>query len=45
MAPPLLIPDPENATIEELKKAIPSLFARLKSDRVDLADDESTLVQ
>jgi hypothetical protein len=45
MGPPLLIPDPENATIEKLKKVITSLFARLKSHRADLADDESTLVQ
>jgi hypothetical protein len=45
MALPLLIPDPENATMEELKKIITSLFARLKSDRADPADDGSTLVQ
>ena len=45
MAPPLLIPDPEIATIEELKKVIAGLFALLKSNRTDLADHESTPIQ
>jgi hypothetical protein len=35
----------ESAAVEELKKVITSLFARLGSDRADLANDESTLVQ
>jgi hypothetical protein len=40
MAPPLLIPDTENATIKELKKVLTSLFTRLKSDRANPADDK-----
>ena len=39
MARPLLIADAENATIEELKKILTTLFARLKSDRANPADD------
>jgi hypothetical protein len=39
MAPPLLIADAQNATIEKLKNVLTTRFARLKSDRANPADD------
>jgi len=45
MPPPLLIPDTEKATIKELKKQFTRLFAWLKSDQANPADDETMSIQ